>query len=138
MKYYKLDGDVYAFESDGSQDYFIKPDMVLMSQAEIDEHLKVDVLTAEQQLRPLTRRQFKLALLHAGLTEQIKQSIASIDEPTTKAVIEIEYNEATEFHRLSDSVTYMCSLLSLTSDEINTLWETALTYQTYKNSKPLF
>lgn len=128
MKYYKLDNQVFAFEADGSQDDYIKPNMVLMTKAEVDEHLKVEVLPLEQTLPPLTRRQFKLALLHAGLTDEINTAIAGIADATLKAVIEIEYNEATEFQRLSDSVKYMCNLLSLTDDEINEIWQTAANY----------
>lgn len=122
MKYYKLNNDVFAFEADGSQDNFIKPAMVLMTKSQVDEHLKAEVLPLEQILPPLTRRQFKLALLHAGLTDEINTAIAGIDDATLKAVIEIEYNEATEFRRTSDSVKYVCNLLSLTNDEINELW----------------
>lgn len=128
MKYYKLDNQVFAFEADGSQDDYIKPEMVKMKKAEVDEHLKVEVLPLEQTLPSLTRRQFKLALLHAGLTDEINTAIAGIADATLKAVIEIEYNEATEFHRMSDSVAYMRDLLSLTNDEINTLWQQATNY----------
>ena len=128
MKYYKLNNDVFAFESDGSQDDFIIKDMVKMTKAEVDEHLKVEVLPLEQTLPALTRRQFKLALLHAGLTDEINTAIAGIADATLKAVIEIEYNEATEFRRTSDSVSYMCNLLSLTNDEINELWQQAANY----------
>ena len=39
MKYYKLNHKVYAFESDGSQDDYIKPEMVEMTIEEIDRHL---------------------------------------------------------------------------------------------------
>lgn len=127
MKYYKLDNQVFAFEADGSQDDFIKPEMVLMTQKQVDDHLKVEVLPLEQTLPPLTRRQFKLALLHADLATQIEQAIAAITDAKTKAVLDIEYNEAIEFQRTSDSVTYMCSLLNLTDDEINTIWQQALT-----------
>lgn len=122
MKYYRLSNDVFAFEADGSQDSFIKPAMVLMTKSQVDEHLKAEVLPLEQTLPPLTRRQFKLALLHAGLTDEINTAIAGINDATLKAVIEIEYNESTEFRRTSDSVKYMCNLLSLTNDEINELW----------------
>ncbi len=128
MKYYKLNNQVFAFESDGSQDSYITDDMILMTQAEVDEHLKVEVLPLEQTLPPLTRRQFKLALLHADLATQIEQAIDSIADAKTKAVLEIEYNEATEFRRTSDSVKYMCNLLSLTDDEINEIWQTAANY----------
>ena len=122
MKYYKLDNQVFAFEADGSQDDFIKPAMVLMTKSQVDEHLKVEVLPLEQTLPSLTRRQFKLALLHAGLTDEINRAISGINDATLKAVIEIEYNEATEFRRTSYSVKYMCNLRSLTNDEINELW----------------
>lgn len=128
MKYYKIDNQVFAFDADGSQDDYIKPEMVLMTRSQVDEHLKVEVLPLEQTLPPLTRRQFKLALLHAGLTDEINTAIAGIDDATLKAVIEIEYNESTEFRRTSDSVKYMCNLLSLTDDEINELWQTAANY----------
>ena len=126
MKYYKLDNQVFAFESDGSQDDYIKPEMVKMTQAQVDEHLKVEVLPLEQTLPPLTRRQFKLALLHAGLTTQIEQLLLEIPDPTEKAILEIEYNEATEFIRTSSSIKYMCNLLDLTDEEVNNLWEYAL------------
>lgn len=128
MKYYRLNNDVFAFEADGSQDDFIKSDMVKMTQAQVAEHLKVEVLPLEQTLPALTRRQFKLALLHAGLTDEINTAIAGIEDATLKAVIEIEYNEATAFSRTSDSVAYMCNSLSLTNDEINTLWQQAANY----------
>ena len=128
MKYYKLENQVFAFEADGSQDDFIKPEMVLMTQAQVDEHLKVEVLPLEQTLPPLTRRQFKLALLYADLTATIEQAIADITDPKTKAILEIEYAEATEFHRTSDSVAYMCNLLSLSNDEINEIWQKAANY----------
>ena len=126
MRYYKLNNDVFAFESDGSQDEYIKPEMVLMTKSQVDEHLKVEVLPVEQTLRPLARRQFKLALLHAGLTSQVEQLISEIPDPTEKAILEIEYNESTEFIRTSSSVKYMCNLLDLTDVEVNSLWEYAL------------
>lgn len=126
MKYYKLDNQVFAFEADGSQDDYIKPEMVLMTESQVDEHLKAEVLPLEQTLRPLTRRQFKLALLHAGLTSQVEQLISEIPDPTEKAILEIEYNEATEFVRTSSSIKYMCNLLDLTDEEVNNLWEYAL------------
>lgn len=125
MKYYKKDVQVFAFESDGSQDDFIANDMVLMTSTEVEQHLKVPDLTAEQLMPDLTRRQFKLALLEAGLTEQIETAIDTITDAKTKAVIEIEYNEATQFVRTSDSVAYMCNLLSLSNDEINAIWSSA-------------
>lgn len=39
MKFYKKDSVVYSFEADGSQDHLIEPDMVLMTEEEIEAHL---------------------------------------------------------------------------------------------------
>jgi hypothetical protein len=40
MKYFKSPtGEVFAFESDGSQDAWIRPDLVPMTQEEIEAHL---------------------------------------------------------------------------------------------------
>jgi len=40
MKYYKdTNGEVFAYEADGSQDYLIDPSLVLMTQAEVNLHL---------------------------------------------------------------------------------------------------
>lgn len=79
------------------------------------------------QFISLTRRQFKLALLENGLLDTIEQMIESIADPTVKARIQIEYAESTEFHRTSDSVAYMCQLLGLTDEQVDQMWEHALT-----------
>ncbi len=40
MKYFKRpDGNVYAYESDGSQDEYILPELILMSEEEVCAHL---------------------------------------------------------------------------------------------------
>ncbi len=92
-----------------------------------------EILAAEkyqaylQSLKPLTRRQFKLALLENGLLDQIENSISAIGDDKTRSLIQIEYAEATEFHRTSDSVAYMCQLLVLTDEQVDQMWEHALT-----------
>ena len=128
MKYYKLGNQVFAFEADGSQDSFIKPNMVLMTQSQVDEHLKAEVLPLEQTLPPLTRRQFKLALLYENLTDAVEAAIEGIQDTLTREVVRIEYTEGTMYHRTSDSVQYLASLLDISSDELNTVWEKAVNY----------
>ena len=39
MKHYIKNNQVFAFESDGSQDKYITPDMIEMSKAEVKAHL---------------------------------------------------------------------------------------------------
>ena len=49
MKYYKLESQVYAFEADGSQDDYIKPEMVLMTSEEVDKHINPEKYSTEEQ-----------------------------------------------------------------------------------------
>lgn len=79
------------------------------------------------RFKPLTRRQFKLVLLENDLLHHIENAISAIEDNKTRARIQIEYTEATEFHRTSESVVYMCTLLGLTDDQVDTMWEQALT-----------
>ena len=135
MKYYKKGSEVFAFENDGSQDEYITVDMVRMTSSEVDKHLNpMKYMTDEQlydiyikSLKPLTRRQFKLVLLENNLLDQVETLINSIEDVTQRTRLQIEYAEATEFQRTSDSIKYMCSLLGLTEEQINQMWEQGLT-----------
>ena len=123
MKYFKLNGEVFAFEPD--QMSLVTPEMVEMTVEEIDRHLNPPQPQLEETLPPLTRRQFKLALLENGLLEQVDTNIAAIADPITKQRIQIEYAESTTFIRTSPAVIYMCNLLGLTDNQINTMWQQA-------------
>ena len=135
MKYYKKGSEVFAFEDDGSQDDYITEDMVRMTSSEVDKHLNpMKYMTDEQlydiyikSLKPLNRRQFKLVLLENGLLEQVETIINSIQDVTQRTRLQIEYTEATEFQRTSDSMKYMCNLLGLSEEQTNTMWEQGLT-----------
>ena len=135
MKYYKKDNKVFAFEDDGSQDEYITQDMVRMTSSEVDKHLNPKKYMTDKQLydiyvkslKPLTRRQFKLVLLENNLLEQVETLINSVEDVTQRTRLQIEYSEATEFQRTSNSVKYMCNLLGLTEEQINQMWEQGLT-----------
>lgn len=134
MKYYKINGEVFAFESDGSQDDFIKPEMSSMTPDEVDRVINPDrYLSASEvysrymkSLKPLTRRQFKLVLLENDLLQEVESKINSIADNKDRNRMQIEYSEATEFKRDSESLLYMCNLLGLTEQQINSMWEHAL------------
>lgn len=136
MKYFKLENSVYAFELDGTQDDFITEDMIPLSDEEVDQIINPDKYLSEEDkytkyinsLKPLTRRQFKLALLDVGLLDNVPDVIASIEDEALRKRIQIEYEESTEFVRTSDSVLKMCEILNLPNEEVNALWEKALTY----------
>ena len=134
MKYYKKDNEVYAFENDGSQDEYITQDMVRMTSSEVDKHLNPKKYMTDEQLyeiyvkslRPLTRRQFRLALLDVGLLDDLEAAISNIEDTAEKRRIEIEYTESDKFARTSESVKTMFALINQTEDQINELWEKAL------------
>ena len=135
MKYYKKDNEVYAFEDDGSQDEYITQDMVRMTSSEVDKHLNPKKYMTDEQLyeiyvkslRPLTRRQFRLALLDVGLLDDLETAISNIEDTAEKRRIEIEYTESDKFARTSEIVKTMFTLINQTEDQINELWEKALT-----------
>ena len=135
MKYYKLNSEVYAFELDGSQDDYITQDMVRMTSSEVDKHINPKKYMSDEQLydiyvkslKPLTRRQFKLVLLENNLLEQVETLINSVEDTTQRTRLQIEYSEATEFQRTSNSVKYMCNLLGLTEEQVNQMWEQGFT-----------
>ena len=79
------------------------------------------------QFISLTRRQFKLALLENGLLDIVEQMIESIEDPTVKARIQIEYSESERFERTNQSVQYMLGVLGLTSDQVDEMWRYAIT-----------
>ena len=94
----------------------------------------VDPRTPEQRenavtnsLRPLTRRQFKLALHQYGMLSTIEQKIASVPDANLRTLLQIEYEEATEFNRTSSSVLAMIQILGLTTAQVNTMWRWGLT-----------
>ncbi|OUY08711.1 hypothetical protein [Acinetobacter populi] len=77
-------------------------------------------------LKNLTRRQFKLTLLDFDLLDTIEGKIAAIEDKATRQRIQIEYTEALEFNRTSDSVLYMCQMLELTESQVDEMWKHAM------------
>ena len=134
MKYLRKDDVVYAFELDGSQDYLITEDMIVMTEDEVDQHINPTKYMTEEdkylnylsKLPKLTRRQFKLGLLEKGLLTDLESAIDTIEDVKQKAIIQIEYSESTTFKRTSDSVKQMLALINMQETEINEMWEKAL------------
>ena len=135
MKYFKKNGEVFAFESDGSQDELITEDFVKMTKKEVDRHLNPEKYFSDQEKRdiflrtltPLTRRQFKLALLENDLLEKVETTIVNIPDLQLRKRMQIEYAESVEFERQSESVIAMCGMLDLSEDQVDQLWQQAMT-----------
>lgn len=135
MKYFKNeDGQVFAFELDGSQDAFISKEMKKMTKAEIDRHLNPEkyLTDAEKQanylksLHPLPRRQFMLMLIEMDLDDAVEVAIAGIEDVKQRKKLSIEYHDGQTFERQSEAVLKIFELLKLEELKVNEMWEAAL------------
>lgn len=79
-----------------------------------------------ESLTALTQRQFKLILSKNNLLKPIETAIENITDEQKKSEIQIEYNYATSFERDSDSIIYMATLLKLTDDQVDQMWQDAM------------
>lgn len=95
----------------------------------LDERTPEQIISdTAKSLPALTRRQFKLALLDYNMLDQVSTVLASIEDPILKIRFNIEYTESTTFERLNPTVIAMCQFLGFTDEQLNNLWNHALTY----------
>ncbi|WP_180001248.1 hypothetical protein [Acinetobacter sp. YH12255] len=79
-------------------------------------------------LKPLTRRQFRLALVMNGFAlADIEAIINQIEDSTQRQITLIEWQDATVFERNNSSLFAMAALMGLSSAQIDELWSQALT-----------
>ena len=124
MKYYKLNNEVYAFELDGSQDDHIKPDMVLMSDEEIDKHINPQKYMSDEEKLQFSRQnmptlspiEFDIKLNNNGLYDAVQDLIKDNFE------LRIAYNRATFFSRADPFVDQARIALNLTDEQVDEMW----------------
>ena len=79
-------------------------------------------------VKPLTRRQFRLALVTNGYNlADIETLIAQIEDDMQRQIIQIEWQDATVFERNNSSLLTIAALMGLSSSQIDELWSQALT-----------
>ena len=79
-------------------------------------------------LKPLTRRQFRLALVMNGFAlADIEALINQIEDSTQRQIALIEWQDGTAFERYSPSLLKMAELMNLSSPQVDELWSQALT-----------
>lgn len=79
-------------------------------------------------LKPLTRRQFRLALVMNGFAlADIEAIINQIEDSTQRQITLIEWQDGTAFERYSPSLLKMVELMNLSSPQVDELWSQALT-----------
>lgn len=79
-------------------------------------------------LKPLTRRQLRLALVMNGFAlADIEALINQIEDGTQRQITLIEWQDGTAFERYSPSLLKMAELMNLSSPQVDELWSQALT-----------
>ena len=127
MKYYKLNQEVYAFESDGSQDEYITEHMVKMSDDEVDRHVNPEKYLSDEERAQLNRErmpnltpiEFDIKLNNAGLYDAVQDLIKDNFE------MRIAYNRATFFSRTDPFINQAQIALNLTDEQVDTIWESS-------------
>ena len=78
-------------------------------------------------LKPLTRRQFRLALVMNGFVlADIEALINQIEDDMQRQIIQIEWQDATVFERNNSSLLTIAALMGLSSTQIDELWSQGL------------
>lgn len=122
MKYFKdAAGAVYAYESDGSQDAFIKPGLVPMSDADAQTYLQ-SVQQKATVPTIVTAAQGGIALIQAGLMDAV-QAVA--DAAATPAEVKWAWTHATTWDRDSQALAYLANGAGITNAQMDELFVTA-------------
>ena len=127
MKYYKQNDEVFAFESDGSQDEYITKYMIRMYDDEVDRHINPEKYLSDSERLELARKrmtnltpiEFDTKLVDAGLYDQVQELIAS------DIKLKIAYTRATFFSRTDPFIDQARIALNLTDEQVDTIWESS-------------
>ena len=135
MKYYRNEqGAVHAFYTDGSQDDYITNDMIQLTDDEVDRHLNPQkYMSAEEKrekylknLKPLTRRQFKLILLKHDLLDKVSEGLVKIEDKTLRMQAQIEFEDSTMFDRLNPTLLLLYKAMGISESKLDSMWEDGL------------
>lgn len=78
-------------------------------------------------VKPLTRRQFRLALVANGYNlSDIEALINKIEDVGQRQLTQIEWQDSTVFERNSSSLLVMAGLMQLSTEQVDVLWSQAL------------
>lgn len=123
MKYFKnQQGEVFAYEADGSQDEFIPEALVQMTQEEVDLHRSPKLFAP----RVVSKFQGRAALAQAGLLASVQ---SYMDAQPADSLAKLAWEHAQEFRRQSPSVLAIASALNLTNKQLDDLFVLAATME---------
>lgn len=120
MKHYKTpDGEVFAYETKEEREAFGAENLVLMTEEEVQAHLHPPVTLVVPAI--VTMRQARLALLGAGLLQQVDLAIDALPEPQRSAA-RIEWDYSSEVHRDRAFVQQLGQALGLSDEQLDALF----------------
>lgn len=124
-KYFKDENNkVYAYEADGSQDAYIKPGLMPITEAEM--LVLTAPVVAVTVPSSCTRRQGQLALLEVEKLDDAEALIAAIPDAKQRRAAQIEY-EADTWERSNAFVQAMWAQLGGTLEQLDDLFRMAVT-----------
>lgn len=123
MIYYKHNetGEVFAYNTEQEREQWGAPELVEMTQEEIEEHLNPPPpppAVPEQ----VSRAQGKAALIQAGLWQQVLAYVDSIADPTEKALAEVALHDTTHWRRDSPFLNQAAAGIGVTEQQIDALF----------------
>ena len=135
VKYFKdADGEIHGLINE-VQDHLIKEDFVPLTKNELDRlFFPEKYLTEEEKLAykrsqypKLTRYQFMRGMLEYGYkSSDIEAQIMLIEDEYTRELTMIGFKDAGNFVRTDSGVLEMQSVLGLSDEKVDELWEYAL------------
>jgi len=124
MVYFKNSkNEVFAYETIGERMIFGADDLVEMTEEEIADHLK----PAEPETSvpsKVTMRQARLALLGAGLLDDVEAALSAMEGPAGQAA-RIEWDYSSEVHRYKPFVIALGAQLELNDEQLDALFVAA-------------
>ena len=107
-----VDSESDCLENEYFSDVFVEP----------PETALIDTLSN------LSQYQFRMYLINHDLYDQIINAIDSIEDSTQKLKVKTAFEYAQFFNRKDELIMYMSTVLDLTEEQVNTVWQEALTY----------
>lgn len=84
-----------------------------------------DLTYPEPCPQSVTRRQAKQALLMAGLLDKVQPAIDAIQNPSMRAMVQIEWDDSQVFERNRPALVALAGALGMDSDALDRLFTTA-------------
>ena len=120
MKFFKCNAEIYAFDSDGSQDHLVTPSMIEVTPEEASAYVAREL----PPINSVTMRQARLALLGAGKLSAVEAAINSLPEQQ-RTEAQIEWDYSSEVHRDKAFVRTLGAMLGLDDAAMDDLFVAA-------------